>query len=31
MIRKGRVKWLAKEGAVGLAIFIGVLFGLAVI
>ena len=31
MIRKGRVKWLPKEDAVGQAIFISVLFGLAVI
>ncbi len=31
MIRKGRVKWLPKEDAVGHAIFISVLFGLAVI
>jgi transposase-like protein len=31
MIRKGRVKWLPKEDAVGLAIFISVLFGLAVV
>ena len=30
MIRKGRVKWLPKEDAVGLAIFISVLFGLTV-
>ena len=29
MIRKGRVKWLAKEDAVGQAFFIGQLFGLA--
>jgi len=28
MIRKGRVKWLAKEDAVGQAAFIGQLFGL---
>ena len=28
MIRKGRVKWLPKEDAVGQAIFISVLFGL---
>jgi hypothetical protein len=28
MIRKGRVKWLAKEDAVGQALFIGQLFGL---
>ena len=31
MIRKGRVKWLPKEDAVGQAIFISVLFGLAVV
>ena len=31
MIRKGRVKWLAKEDVVGQAIFISVLFGLAVV
>ena len=29
MIRKGRVRWLAKEDAVGQAHFIGGLFGLA--
>jgi transposase, IS6 family len=29
MIRKGRVKWLPKEDAVGQAIFISALFGLA--
>jgi transposase, IS6 family len=29
MIRKGRVKWLAKEDAVGQAVFIDLLFGLA--
>jgi hypothetical protein len=28
MIRKGRVRWLAKEDAVGQAHFIGKLFGL---
>jgi len=31
MIRKGRVKWLAKRDAVGQAIFIGFLFGLAAV
>jgi hypothetical protein len=31
MIREGRVKWLPKEDAVGQAIFISVLFGLAVV
>jgi transposase, IS6 family len=31
MIRKGRVKWLPGEDAVGQAIFISVLFGLAVV
>jgi len=31
MIRKGRVKWLPKEDAVGQAIFISVLFGLAAV
>ena len=30
MIRKGRVRWLAKGDAVGKALFIGELFGLAV-
>jgi len=29
MIRRGRVKWLAKEDPVGQALFIGQLFGLA--
>ncbi len=29
MIRKGRVKWLAKGGAVGQTFFIDALFGLA--
>jgi hypothetical protein len=29
MIRKGRVKWFAKGDAVGQALFIDVLFGLA--
>ena len=31
MIRKGRVKWLAKRDAVGQAIFIRFLFGLAAV
>ena len=31
MIRKGRVRWLVKGDAVGQAIFISVLFGLAVV
>src|SRR6202162_5139737 len=31
MIRKGRVQWLPKEDAIGQAIFISVLFGLAVV
>jgi hypothetical protein len=31
MIRKGRVKWLPGEDAVGQAIFISVLFGLAAV
>jgi IS6 family transposase len=31
MIRKGRVKWLAKRDALGQAIFIGFLFGLAAV
>ncbi len=30
MIRKGRVRWLAKADSVGPALFIGALFGLAV-
>jgi len=30
MIRKGRVRWLAKADAVGQALFIGELFGLAI-
>jgi IS6 family transposase len=29
MIRKGRVRWLAKEDAVGQALFISELFGIA--
>jgi len=29
MIRKGRVKWLAKEDAIGQSIFINAIFGLA--
>jgi hypothetical protein len=30
MIRKGRVKWVAKADSVGQALFIGALFGLAI-
>ena len=30
MIRKGRVRWLAKADGVGQAVFIGALFGLAI-
>jgi hypothetical protein len=30
MIRKGRMRWLAKADAVGQALFIGALFGLAI-
>ena len=31
MIRKGRVKWLAKRDALGQSLFIGFLFGLAAV